>query len=256
MERIFFTAAAFLLGAVVGSFLNVLIHRLPRNESIVFPPSRCPKCGAPVRARHNVPILGYLLLRGRCFDCRTSISARYPLVELLMGVLSAGLWLRFGPSAAFLVSFVFTAGLVAVTFIDFDHRIIPDCLSLGGVVAGLVASFVTPLGWKASLLGAGLGGGSLLAVALGYERLTGREGMGMGDVKLLAAIGAFLGAQAVLFTILVSSLAGSIVGIAAMLARDSDLRLEVPFGPFLAFGALVYVYCGAAVIAWYSGLWA
>ncbi|MBI5443236.1 MAG: prepilin peptidase [Deltaproteobacteria bacterium] len=247
--------ATFVLGAVVGSFLNVVIYRLPLGQSVAFPSSRCPRCERPVRARHNVPLVGYLLLGGKCYDCRAAISVRYPLVEFLMGALSTGLWLHLGPSLEFCAAFVFAAGLVAVTFIDLDHGIIPDCLSLGGVVFGFVFSFFTPVGWKASLLGLALGGGSLLAVALGYERLTGREGMGLGDVKLLAAIGAFLGWRAVVFTILVSSIVGSVVGVLAMLVRNSDLRLEVPFGPFLALGALSYVYWGAAAIEWYGGLW-
>lgn len=251
-----FLAAAFVFGAVVGSFLNVVIYRLPLGESLAFPASHCPQCGRPIRVWHNVPIVGYLLLGGRCFDCRERISARYPLVEFLTGLMAAGVVLRYGPSITLMVGyFVFAAGLIAVTFIDLDHGIIPDSLSLGGIGAGLLLSLFTSLGWKASLIGAGLGGGSLLAVALGYEWVTGREGMGMGDVKLLAAIGAFLGWEAVVFTILVSSLVGSLVGIAAMLLRRSDLRLEVPFGPFLAFGALGYVYWGPAVIRWYAGFW-
>lgn len=245
--------AAAALGAVVGSFLNVVIHRVPRGESISFPPSRCPACGARIRARDNVPVLGYLVLRGRCRDCSAPISPRYPLVEGLMAGLALALWARFGPSPLFGVSFVLVAGLVAVTFIDLDHRIIPDSLSLGGVAAGFASSFVTPVGWVDSLAGAALGGGVLLAVAGGYFLLTRREGMGLGDVKLLAAIGAFLGWRAVLFTVLVSSLTGSAVGLALAGLRNSGLKLEVPFGPFLAVGACAWVFAGPEAVEWYLG---
>ncbi|GAB4278775.1 MAG: A24 family peptidase [Deferrisomatales bacterium] len=245
--------AAAVFGAVIGSFLNVVIYRLPRGESLVSPPSACPRCGARVRARDNVPVAGYLMLRGRCRDCGEPISLRYPLVEALTAALAAALWLRFGASAAFGVYFVFVAGLVAVTFIDLDHRIIPDSLSLGGVVVGFAASFVTGLGWAQSLMGIALGAGTLLAVAWGYFVLTRREGMGLGDVKLLAAVGAFLGWQAVLFTVFVSSLVGSAVGLTWMALRRAGPRLEVPFGPFLALGAAAYVFAGPSLIRWYLG---
>lgn len=243
--------AAALFGAVVGSFLNVVIHRLPRGESIVFPPSRCPRCGARIRAKDNVPLLGYLLLGGRCRDCSEPIGPRYPLVEGLMAALTAGLWLRYGFSASLGVYFVFLAGLVAVTFIDIDHKIIPDSLSLGGMVVGFLGSLLTPVGWADSLLGILLGLGVLLAVALGYYAVTRREGMGLGDVKLLAAIGAFLGWQAVLFTVFVSSVVGSVTGLTLMKARGGSLHLEVPFGPFLALGACLYVFAGPQLIDWY-----
>lgn len=242
------------LGAVVGSFLNVVIHRLPKGESLSFPPSHCPRCGARIRPRDNVPVLGFLLLGGRCRDCRGPIAWRYPLVEALMGGLSLGLWAVFGLGLPFAVYFVFLAGLVAVTFIDLDLKIIPDSLSLGGVVLGLALSSLSGLGWKQSLLGIGLGGGVLLAVAGGYYLLTRREGMGLGDVKLLAAIGAFLGWEAVLFTVFVSSLVGSSVGLSLMACRGSGMKLEVPFGPFLALGAAGWVFTGPPLVQWYFGL--
>ncbi len=242
------------LGAVVGSFLNVVIHRLPLGQSLVHPPSHCPRCGARVRPHHNLPVIGWLLLGGRCRDCREPISPRYPLVEALTAVLAAGWWARAESALAFGVYFVFLAGLVAVTFIDLDHKIIPDSLSLGGVVLGMAASFLLPLGWKDSLVGAAAGGGILAAVAYGYEAVTGREGMGFGDVKLLAAIGAFLGWQAVLFTVFVSSVTGSVVGLAAIAMGGRDLRFEVPFGPFLALGAVVYLFFGPELVRWYFGL--
>ena len=243
--------AAATFGAVVGSFLNVVIYRLPRGESLSFPPSHCPHCDAGIRPWDNVPVLSYLVLRGRCRNCSQPISMRYPLVEAAMAGLAAGAWLQFGPSIAFGVYFVFLAGLLAITFIDIDHKIIPDSLSLGGTVLGLAASFFTAVGWKSSLAGALLGGGLLLAVALGYYALTRREGMGLGDAKLLAAIGAFLGWQAVLFTVFVSSVVGSVVGVSVAAMQRSNLRFEVPYGPFLALGGVLYLFWGPPLIAWY-----
>lgn len=244
-------AAAFILGALVGSFLNVVIHRLPLDQSIVHPGSRCPSCGAAIRWWQNIPLVSYLFLRGRCAGCGAGISPRYPLVEALMGGLSLAAWLSFGPTPAFAAYFIFLAGLVAVTFIDLDHKIIPDSLSLGGIPLGFAASFVTGVGWSDSLLGILLGGGSLLAVALGYQLLMKREGMGMGDVKLLAAVGAFLGWKAILFTIFASSVAGATVGLIAMKASRADRHLEIPYGPFLALGATVYLFFGPRLIDWY-----
>jgi leader peptidase (prepilin peptidase)/N-methyltransferase len=242
---------AFALGAVVGSFLNVVIHRLPRGESLSFPPSRCPRCGTKIRPWNNIPLLSYAFLRGRCRDCRERISLRYPLVEGLTALLAAGLWLKYGAVPSLIAHFVFGCGLIAVTFIDIDHMIIPDSLSLGGIVVGVALSLLTPVGWADSLIGVAVGGGSLLLVYFAYLAVTRREGMGLGDVKILAAIGAFLGWRAVLFTIFVSSVVGAVVGGAVVGFR---LRRAIPFGAFLAFGALVYVFWGPSLIDWYLGI--
>lgn len=240
---------SFVFGAVVGSFLNVVIHRLPRGESLVFPASHCPRCGSAIRPWHNLPIVGFLWLRGRCRDCGGRISARYPFVEVVTAVLSAGLFVKNGGSVVvYAVHFLLTAGLIAVMFIDIDHMIIPDRLSLGGIAVGFGCSFFTPLGWSASLLGGAAGGGSLLTVYWVYLVLTGREGMGLGDVKLLAAIGTFLGWQAVVFTIFVSSVVGSLVGGAAVGFR---LRRAVPYGAFLAPAAILQLFCGPELTRWY-----
>ena len=245
------TLVAFVFGTVVGSFLNVVIYRLPRGESISYPPSRCPSCGARVRPWHNVPIVSFVFLKGRCRDCAARISLRYPLVEGLAGLLTAGIWAKYGASPAAAAYFILVCGLIAVTFIDFDHMIIPDSLSLGGVVVGFATSLVTSLGWLGSVAGLVVGGGSLLLVYLAYLALTRREGMGLGDVKLLAAIGAFLGWRAVLFTIFVSSVTGAAIGGAAVGFR---LRQAIPYGVFLAFGAVVYIFWGPLLIDWYFGL--
>lgn len=250
----YYTLTAFLFGAVVGSFLNVVIYRLPLGISIVTPRSRCPSCGGAITALQNIPILSYLLLRGRCAKCGAAISLRYPFVEALTGALWAGAFIRFGPGWQLGAAILLLTGLVAVTFIDLDHRIIPDSLSLGGIPTGFALSFLTGLGWKASLYGIALGGGSLWAVAEGYRLITKREGMGFGDVKLLAALGAFLGWEAVLFIILIGSVVGALVGLVAAWAARGGRYMEIPFGPFLSFAAALYVFVGPQLMKWYMGL--
>uniref|UniRef100_A0A831U755 Prepilin leader peptidase/N-methyltransferase n=1 Tax=Geobacter metallireducens TaxID=28232 RepID=A0A831U755_GEOME len=252
---VIFAIFSFLLGAAVGSFLNVCIYRLPAGESVVSPPSRCPACGGRIRPWHNIPILGWLILGGKCRDCGAPISPRYPLVELLNGLLTLALFLKFGPSPTFLVLFVFCSALVVITFIDLDHQIIPDVISLPGIVVGFACSFFLPwLGWKSSLIGIAAGGGSLLAVAWLYEVLTKKEGMGGGDIKLLAMMGAFLGWRSVPFIIFASSLIGSVIGVTLMLVQKKDSKLAIPFGPFLAAGAVLYIFFGKAIITWYLTL--
>lgn len=245
----------FLFGAVVGSFLNVCIWRLPRKESIVFPPSHCPGCGYRIPFYDNIPIVSYLLLRGKCRSCRAHISLQYPLVELLNGLLTLLLFLRFGFSLAFGVLFLFCAALLVITFVDLEHQIIPDVISIPGIAVGFLCSFFIPqLGWLNSLLGILAGGGSLFIVAWGYHFFTGKEGMGGGDIKLLAMMGAFFGWKAVPFIIFASSLTGSIIGVTIMLAQRKDRKLAIPFGPFLAFGAILYIFYGPQLIYWYLRL--
>jgi len=246
---------AFVLGAAVGSFLNVCIRRLPAGESIVHPPSHCPQCGAPIRSWDNIPVLSYLLLRGRCRSCRTPISARYPLVEALSGALLVALLYKYGLSASLAVYGLFVAALIVVSFIDLDHQIIPDAISLPGIVVGVVcAALGLGSGFTDSLIGVALGGGLLYAVAVGYELLTGREGMGGGDIKLLAMIGAFLGWRAVLVTLVLGSFTGAALGLALIVARGADARVPIPFGPFLALGSLCALFFGDRLIWWYLHL--
>lgn len=250
-----FALFAFALGAAVGSFLNVCIYRLPAGESVVSPPSRCPACGAKIRPWDNIPVVSWLLLRGACRDCGVRISPRYALVELLNGLLTLALFLKLGPTPGFLVLFLFCSALVAITFIDLDHQIIPDVISLPGIVIGFACSFFLPwLGWKSSLIGIVAGGGSLLLVAWLYELFTKKEGMGGGDIKLLAMMGAFLGWRAIPFVIFASSLIGSVVGVTLMLVQKKDSKLAIPFGPFLAFGAVLYIFFGKTIILWYLNL--
>jgi len=245
----------FTLGAIIGSFLNVCIYRIPAGESIVHPPSRCPACGSGIRWYQNVPVLSYMLLGGKCASCRTRISPRYPLVEALTGVLFVLVFYHFGFQGATLVYWLFAAALVTITFIDLDHQIIPDVISLPGIVVGFLCSFAVPwLSWTDSLLGILAGGGSLYLVAVGYELLTRKEGMGGGDIKLLAMIGAFLGWKAILPIVFISSFMGTLVGVPLMLIKKADGKLAIPFGPFLAAAALFYLLWGPALIRWYLGM--
>ena len=240
---------------MVGSFHNVCIYRLPLRLSIAFPRSYCPACQTPVRPYDNIPILSYLMLRGRCRACGIEISPRYPLIEALTGITAVAAFLHFGWRPELPVAFAFLCALIVVTFIDVDHQIIPDPVSLPGIVVGFLASAVTGVpGWQASVLGILLGGGILWAVAEGYHRVTGREGMGGGDIKLLAMIGAFLGWRAVPVTLLIGSLSGTLIGTSLILFQRQDSRTPIPFGPFLALGAAIALFYGEALIDWYLAL--
>ncbi len=242
---ILFSIFVFVIGAAIGSFLNVCIYRIPAEESIVRPASRCPSCGHPIRFYDNIPIFSFLLLRAKCRDCGVSISWRYPLIEGITGLMAYLLFLKFGISLNFLVYFIFTAVLIVITFIDIDHQIIPDCISLPGIpLFFLAAVFVIGLPWLEALIGLLAGGGVLLAIALGYELLTKREGMGGGDIKLLAMIGGFLGWKSLIFVLLFSSLSGAVIGIAAMIIKKQDTKYAVPFGPFLSLAAVAYIFWG------------
>jgi len=236
-----FLACSFVFGAVIGSFLNVCIYRIPAGISIVRPASRCPECFTPIRWYHNIPIISWLFLKGHCAYCDASVSMRYPLVEALTGALFAIFLYRFAFHPVTLVFWLLSALLVVISFIDLDHQIIPDVISLPGIPVGFLCSFAVPwVSWQSSLLGIFAGGGALLVIALGYEFLTKREGMGLGDVKLLAMLCAFLGARAIFPIIFVGSVLGTLVGVPLMLIKNGDRKLAIPFGPFLAVGALVY----------------
>jgi leader peptidase (prepilin peptidase) / N-methyltransferase len=241
MEAIF----AFVLGTVVGSFLNVCIWRIPENMSIVTPASHCPECGHPVRFYDNIPLISYLILGGRCRACGVKISPRYPFVEGLTGLMALLLFWKFGLTLKFLAAFIFVSALILITFIDIDHQIIPDIISLPGIpICFLMAVFIMKLSFMEALLGLLIGGGSLYLVAVLYELATKREGMGGGDIKLLALMGAFLGWESLLFILLVSSLVGAVVGISVMLAKGGDMKYAVPFGPFLSLAAIAYIFVG------------
>lgn len=251
----------FTFGAVIGSFLNVCISRLPDRESIVSPKSHCRKCKAPIRFYDNIPLFSYVFLRGRCRSCHERISPRYLFVELLTAALAVALYYQYGVGLAFFASLVFVAALIVISFVDLDARIVPDVISLPGMVIGLIFSLIgyylihdpfefvpTPL---SAFLGLLIGGGFLLTVAWAYEALTGVEGMGGGDIKLLAMIGAFLGWPSIPLTLFFSSLGGSVIGLTAMLVKGVGRRYALPFAPFLCLGALLYVFFGKDLIDFY-----
>ncbi|MCF8024560.1 MAG: A24 family peptidase [Desulfobacteraceae bacterium] len=242
----------FCTGLCIGSFLNVCISRIPRGVSIISPGSRCPACGHPIRFYDNIPVISFLLLGARCRNCKSLISIRYPAVELLTGAMACFVVLKYGPGIPALIYFLFIASLMVMAFIDLDCRIIPDRISLTGIVAGLAVSpFLPEITFTESLIGAAAGGGSLFAVAMGYYLITRKEGMGGGDIKLLAMIGAFTGWQGIIFTIFVASAVGTVVGLVLMASAGKNMKFAVPFGPFLSLAAVVYLFFGQSLIHWY-----
>ncbi len=251
-----FETTALLLGLVVGSFANVCIHRLPLGLSVVRPPSRCPGCGALIRAHDNVPVFAWLMLRGRCRACRVPISWRYPAVELANGLLWLALAAWHGPSLRTFVEMAFVTALLILSLIDLDHQLLPDVITLPGVGLGLAASFlpgspVTPL---VSFLAAAGGWLAFALVAKTYEKTRGVEGLGQGDWKLAAMLGAFLGWQKMLLTVLLASVAGTVVGLLAIALRGRDMRYALPLGTFLGGAGVLVVFLGDAIVAWYRGL--
>jgi len=250
-----------LFGAIVGSFLNVVILRLPEeNQSVVFPASHCPKCSTPLHWYENIPLLSYLFLRGKCSHCHTKISWQYPLVEATMALFSIFLMAAYQPSLTYLGYFIFCAALLTITVIDIHHQIIPDIISLPGILVGFGFAFVSDaLTWQSSLIGILAGGGILYAIAFLYFFLRRIDGMGGGDIKLLAMIGAWLGWQSLPFVILVSSASGTIVGVLAMIRQKKGGQTRIPFGPFLAAGAILYTFYSEKILYFYhlylTGQW-
>lgn len=241
----------FLLGLVIGSFLNVCIYRIPRNISIIKPFSFCPNCGNPIKPWHNIPIISFILLRGRCAYCSSKISFRYPLVEAINGFLYCLSYIKFGLDLSLPFILFFVSSLIVISFIDIDFQIIPDKISIPLILLGVVLSLLNKgflniaSNLKDSLLGILIGGGVLLVVSI-----ISKGGMGGGDVKLNAAVGAYLGWKSVLLTIFLGSLVGSVVGLVVL--KKTGNR-KIPFGPFLAFGALVSLFFGNQILSWYIG---
>jgi leader peptidase (prepilin peptidase) / N-methyltransferase len=266
----------FLFGLIIGSFLNVCIVRIPSGKSIVLPASACPKCGLAIRPYDNIPVVSYLMLRGKCRGCKTKISPMYPAVELLTGLLFLGCFWAFGIRVETAKWAAFSAIMVVLVFTDLRERILPDVVNFTGLAIGLIFSlFTKPTDgtalWIANhlfdypppapvislldaILGAAVGGGLLWLVSEAYFKLRGREGMGLGDVKMMLMAGAFLGAKRTLLTILAGSLLGSVLGLAVILARRKDAEYELPFGTFLGAGALLVVFFGTPVVNWYQSL--
>ncbi len=241
-------------GAIVGSFLNVVILRLPQEGgSIVFPASHCPRCKTPLSWYENIPIISYIFLRGKCKHCNNNISLQYPVVELLMALLSGAVFYKFGLSITACGYFLFCAALVVIIWIDIHHQIIPDIISLPGIFVGFFFSFVnSQVTWQSSLIGLLVGGGILYSIALLYFVLRKQEGMGGGDIKLLAMIGAFLGWQSLLFVIFFSSLTGTIVGLTAMAKQKKGGATRIPFGPFLSVAALFFLFFNAQILYYFK----
>ena len=243
---------ALVFGLCVGSFLNVVIARLPAGRSIVHPGSACPRCGAQIAWYDNVPLVSYALLGARCRMCDASISWRYPAIELMCGVLFALAYLWFGLSPRLLAAHIFIAALVAITWIDLDHQIIPDVLSLPGIGVGLLLS-LTPhsVGWKNAIAGTVVGGGLFVLIIIGSALVLGQPGMGVGDVKLGAMIGAFLGWKLALLSILLSVLIGGPLAATLLATGRKGRKDPVPFGPFLALGGMISLFWGDTLLAWY-----
>jgi leader peptidase (prepilin peptidase)/N-methyltransferase len=264
-----------LLGLIIGSFLNVCIYRIPLGKSIVFPGSGCPKCDKPIRPYDNIPVLSYLILRGKCRFCGNPISMQYPLVELLSGAAfysCARVWEFSSPT---FVNSLFLSVIIVLIFTDYHHQILPNKLTLPGILVGiLLSTFQSPslyidlvsvkaaslfgdagarsaLPWVGSFLGALIGGGLLFVVGFAYEKLRKRQGLGMGDVKMMAMVGAFLGWRLALLTIFAGSLLGSIIGIFLILFRKSNLQTKLAFGVFLGAGAAVSLFWGLEFLRWY-----
>jgi leader peptidase (prepilin peptidase) / N-methyltransferase len=247
---------AALFGAVIGSFLNVCIHRLPRGTSIVWPASACPACGRALSWFENIPIASYLFLRGRCRTCGAPISARYLVIEALTAAMFALAWWYYGPGPMLISRLIFGCALIVLFAIDLEHHLLPNVITLTGIVIGFLLSFTTDQpGWQSSLIGIVAGGGVLFLIAEVYYRVRHEEGLGMGDVKMLAMMGAFLGWPLAILSLMIASVAGTIIGIGLIVTGRGTMKYALPFGTFLAIGAAVSAAVGQAILHWYFRLW-
>ena len=239
------------LGLLVGSFLNVCIYRLPRYQSVVTPRSHCPACGKVLDWNENIPVVSWVVLGGRCRTCDGRISMTYPLVEIATAIVFAWVAGIYGLTPLLFVRLLFASAMIVLFMVDLEHHLLPNAVTLPGIVVGFIASLFLPPGWISSLLGILLGGGVLLGIGELYYRTRGLEGLGMGDVKMLAMIGGFLGWPLMLVTLVLSSIAGSLVGVALLVTRRGGMHAELPFGTFLALAALIAAGVGDAVVEWY-----
>lgn len=255
VDLVFLYVSFFVVGSLIGSFLNVVIYRWPREESVVSPRSKCPACEEGIPWYLNIPVFGWLLLRGKAACCGTGISARYPLVEFLTGALFALTFCLFGLSFQTFEYCLFVSMAVPCVFIDLDHYLLPDVLTLPGIVVGLLGSFLsdtrTPMG---AIFGVLIGGGLFWFMSWFYERFRNKEGMGFGDVKLLAWLGALGGLSSVFFIVFVSSLLGTFAGLYVIAVKGGDRNSGLPFGPFLIFAAFLYFYFGKLIQSQFPSL--
>jgi leader peptidase (prepilin peptidase)/N-methyltransferase len=250
---------ALVFGLIIGSFANVCIYRIPIGKSVVRPRSSCPRCGAAIRPWDNIPVLSFLLLLGRCRACRGRISPRYPLVEMANGLLYAAVAATQAPGPYALVTMAFLTAFLVLSLIDLEHFILPNVITLPGIVLGVAASFLpdSPLApWEA--LASAASGYALFALfGLAYQRLRGAEGLGQGDWKMAAMLGAFLGWRGALLAVFLASVSGTLVGAAIALWRRRSVRQQrVPLGTFLGLAAIVVVFVGQDLLGWYARFWA
>jgi leader peptidase (prepilin peptidase)/N-methyltransferase len=248
-------ATVAVLGLAIGSFLNVCIHRIPRKGSIVQPASACPNCGYVLRWADNLPVASYLALGGRCRKCKAPISIRYPLVEIITMVIFIAHYFVFGADIVLVPRLLFASALIVLFAIDLEHHLLPNVITLPGILVGLAFSAMLPPGIVEALLGVLAGGGVLWLVGEAYYRYSGQEGMGGGDVKMLAMIGAFLGWKLVILTLVLSSVVGSIVGLLVIVLRRGSMKYALPYGTFLSLGALVASLAGQQILDWYLGFY-
>lgn len=252
MNVLLFGGAA-ALGLIIGSFLNVCVHRLPRQQSIAWPPSACPNCGHRLSWWENIPVVSFIALRARCRECRAPISFRYPVIEALtaaMFVLALG---KYGLTPLLAQRLVFGCVLIVLFAIDLEHHLLPNAITLPAILVGFAFSFVTEPGWTSSLIGILAGGGVLFAVAEAYYRIRHEEGLGMGDVKMLAMIGAFLGWKLTIVTLMMASFSGSLIGMGVIVSGRGGMKFALPFGTFLALGAAIAATIGPGLVDWYAG---
>jgi leader peptidase (prepilin peptidase)/N-methyltransferase len=248
------TAGAAAFGAVIGSFLNVCIYRLPLQTSVVFPASACPHCRRELSWYENIPIVSWLVLLGRCRSCRAPIGVRYPIVEAITAVMFAAAWWYYGPTPLLASRLILGCALIVLFAIDLEHQLLPNAITLPGIVVGFLFSVFTEPGWLASVIGILVGGGVLLAVYYAWLWIRGVEALGMGDPKMLAMVGAFVGWKMALVTLMVGSFIGSLVGLGLILSGRGTMASKVPFGCFLALGAAGAATVGPAVLDWYLRL--
>lgn len=244
----------FSLGLIVGSFSNVCIYRIPRNESVIYPASHCPKCRTKIKPIDNIPLLSYILLKGRCRNCGSKISIQYPVVEFLTGLIYLIIYLIYGLSIQSLVYIILSSALIIIAFIDLQEQIIPDVISLPGIVVGLILSFIVPyISFINSALGALVGGGIILIIAWVGSIIFKKEAMGGGDVKLTAMIGAFLGWRYTIISLFLGFFLGALTGIILIIAKIKKREDAIPFGPFIALGSIITLLWGEKILLWYLG---
>lgn len=244
----------FILGLIVGSFSNVCIYRIPRNESIIYPASHCPKCRSNISPKDNIPLLSYVLLKGRCRNCKSKISIQYPIVELITGLIYLLIYLIYGFSIQTLIYIVLASALIIVAFIDLNEQIVPDVISLPGIVIGFIISFFVPyISFKNSGLGVVAGGGIILIIGLAGSVIFKKEAMGGGDVKLAAMIGAFLGWRYIVISLFLGFFLGALAGIFLIISKIKNREDVVPFGPFIILGSFITFLWGEKILRWYIG---